>query len=87
MKVRNGGGKEISLIQGKEERLCFAGAAVKRYPMPKVKECQRVKNFHSNIHDSLNHTHDFWFVLQLLTEINFYTQDGAAMAWGAKSGN
>ena len=32
MKVRNGGGKEIRLIQGKEQRLCFAGAAVKRYP-------------------------------------------------------
>ena len=32
MKVRNGGSKEISLIQGKEQRLCFAGAAVKRYP-------------------------------------------------------
>ena len=32
LKVRNGGGKEIPLIQGKEQRLCFAGAAVKRYP-------------------------------------------------------
>ena len=31
LKVRNGGGKEIPLIQGKEQRLCFAGAAVKRY--------------------------------------------------------
>ena len=37
-KVRRGGGKEISLVQGKEQRLCFAGAAVKRYPMPKVRE-------------------------------------------------
>ena len=32
---RNGGGKEILLIQGKEQQLCFAGAAVKRYPMPR----------------------------------------------------
>ena len=32
LKVRNGGGKEIPLIQGKEQQLCFAGAAVKRYP-------------------------------------------------------
>ena len=32
MKVRNCGGKEIPLIQGKEQWLCFAGAAVKRYP-------------------------------------------------------
>ena len=30
--------EEIPLIQGKEQRLCFAGAAVKRYPMPKVRE-------------------------------------------------
>ena len=40
LKVRNGGSKEIPLIQGKEQRLCFAGAAVKRYPMPKVRETQ-----------------------------------------------
>ncbi|KAI4548589.1 hypothetical protein MG293_000919 [Ovis ammon polii] len=26
------GGKEIPLVQGKEQRLCFAGAAMKRYP-------------------------------------------------------
>ena len=35
LKVRNGGGKEIPLIQGKEQWLCFAGAAVKRCPMPR----------------------------------------------------
>ena len=29
LKVRNGGGKEIPLFQGKEQQLCFAGAAVK----------------------------------------------------------
>ena len=40
MKFRKGGGEEIPLIQGKEQRLCFAGAAVKRYPMPKVREIQ-----------------------------------------------
>ena len=32
--------EEIPLIQGKEQQLCFAGAAVKRYPMPKVREIQ-----------------------------------------------
>ena len=32
--------KEIPLIQGKEQRLRFAGAAVKRYPTPKVRETQ-----------------------------------------------
>ena len=40
MKVRNGGGKEIPLVQGKEQWLCFAEAAVKRYPTPKVRETQ-----------------------------------------------
>ena len=40
MKVRNGGGKEIPLVQGKEQWLGFAGAAMKRYPMTKVRETQ-----------------------------------------------
>ena len=40
MKVRKGGGEEIPFIQGKEQRLRFAGAAVKRYPTPKVRETQ-----------------------------------------------
>ena len=40
MKVRKGGGEEIPLIQGKEQRLFFAGAALKRYPMLKVRETQ-----------------------------------------------
>ena len=39
-KVRRGGLEEITLVQGKEQQLCFAGAAVKRYPMPKVRETQ-----------------------------------------------
>ena len=34
-KVRRGGGEEIPLVQGKEQQLCFAGAAVKRYPTSK----------------------------------------------------
>ena len=40
MKVTKDGGEEIPLIQGKEQQLCFAGAAVKRYPVPKVRETQ-----------------------------------------------
>ena len=40
MKVRKGGGEEIPLVQGKEQQLRFAGAAVKRYPTPKVRETQ-----------------------------------------------
>ena len=36
--VRRGGGEETPLIQGKEQRLCFAGAAVKSYPKSKVRE-------------------------------------------------
>ena len=39
-KVRRGGSEEIPLVQGKEQQLCFAGAAVKRYPMSKVRETQ-----------------------------------------------
>ena len=37
MKVRKGGGKEILLIQCKEQLLCFAGAAMKRYPSPRCR--------------------------------------------------
>ena len=33
-------GQEGRLFQGQEQWLCFAGAAVKRYPMSKVKETQ-----------------------------------------------
>ena len=32
--------EEIPLIQGKKQQLCSAGAAVKRYPTPKVRETQ-----------------------------------------------
>ena len=39
-KVRRGGREKISLVQGKEQWLCFAGAAMKRYPMSKVRETQ-----------------------------------------------
>ena len=40
MKVRKGSGEEIPLVQSKEQRLRFAGAAVKRYTMSKVREIQ-----------------------------------------------
>ena len=39
-KVRRGICEEIPLIQGKEQQLHFAGAAVKRYPTSKVGETQ-----------------------------------------------
>ena len=39
-KVRRGGGEEIPLVQGKEQWLHFAGAAVKKYPTSKVRETQ-----------------------------------------------
>ena len=32
--------KRGDLVQGKEQWLCFAGAAVKRYTTPKVRETQ-----------------------------------------------
>ena len=40
LKVSRGGHEEIPLVQGKEQQLCFAGAAVKRYPTSKVIETQ-----------------------------------------------
>ena len=40
LKVMKGGGEETPLVQGKEQWLRFAGAAVKRYPTPKVRETQ-----------------------------------------------
>ena len=39
-KVRRGGGEERPLVQGKEQRLPFAGATVKRYSTSKVRETQ-----------------------------------------------
>ena len=39
-KVRRGGCEEIPLVQGKKQRLCFAGATVKRYPTTNVRETQ-----------------------------------------------
>ena len=39
-KVRRGGCEEIPLIQGKEQQLQFAEAAMKKYPMSKVRETQ-----------------------------------------------
>ena len=40
LKVRRGGPEEVPLVQGKEQQLRFAGAAVKRYPTSKVRETQ-----------------------------------------------
>ena len=37
---QEGGSEEIPLVQGKEQWLRFAGAAMKRYPMAKVRETQ-----------------------------------------------
>ena len=39
-KVRRCGREEILLIQGKEHRLCFAEAVMKRYHTSKVRETQ-----------------------------------------------
>ena len=40
IEVRRGSREEIPLVQGKEQQLHFAGAAVKRYPTSKVRETQ-----------------------------------------------
>ena len=39
-KIRRSSCEETPLVQGKEQRLRFAGAAVKRYPISKVRETQ-----------------------------------------------
>ena len=39
-KVRRGIGEEIALVQGKEQWLSYAGAAVKKYPTSKVRKTQ-----------------------------------------------
>ena len=36
-KIRRGSGEEIPLVQGKEQWLHFAGAAMKRYPSSNVR--------------------------------------------------
>ena len=41
-KVRSGSREEILLVQGKEQRLHFAGAAVKRYPTSKTNPSKTV---------------------------------------------
>ena len=40
IKVRRGSGEEIPFVQGKDQQLRFAGEALKRYPMSKVRETQ-----------------------------------------------
>ena len=60
LKFRKGSGEEISLVQGKEQWLHFAGAAVKRYPTSKVRETQlRWYVLQEGIigQTHLNHTH------------------------------
>ena len=39
-KVRRGGSEEIPFVQGKEQRMYFAGAAVKKYHTSTVRETQ-----------------------------------------------
>ena len=44
--VRRGSCEEIPLIQGKEQQLHFAGAAMKKYPTGKVRETRRCSKRH-----------------------------------------
>ena len=39
-KVRRRSWEEIPFLQGKEQWLCFAGVAMKRYPKSKIRETQ-----------------------------------------------
>ena len=40
VQIRGGSQEELPYFQGKEQRLHFAGAAMKRYPTYKVRETQ-----------------------------------------------
>ena len=40
MRVRKDSGEEIPFVRCKEQWLRFAGAVMKRYPKPKVRETQ-----------------------------------------------
>ena len=40
VQIRRGSPEELPYFQGKEQRLYFAGTAMKRYHMPKVTENQ-----------------------------------------------
>ena len=40
LKVRRGSSEKIPLVQGKEQQMHIAGAAMKRYPMSKLRETQ-----------------------------------------------
>ncbi|CAN0568490.1 unnamed protein product [Rangifer tarandus platyrhynchus] len=44
-KVRRGGHEKTPLVQGKEQRLRFAGPAVKRYPMSEGVKFDISQNF------------------------------------------
>ena len=85
LKVRNSGGKEIPLIQGKEQRLCFAGAAVKRYPHVQGKrnpsKMVGVARGHQRA-DNWNHTHRKLVNLITLAPQSCLTQQNQAMPVG-----
>ena len=78
-KVRRGGGEEIPLVQGKEQWLRFAGAAMKRYPTPKVRETQvRLKPYSQKTSQS-NHTRTTALSNSMkLSHAHGATQDGGS---------
>ena len=69
LKVRRGGDEEILLVQGKEQQLCFAGAAVKRYPMTKVRETQiRQWVLRESIRGQTHQNHNHGKLANLITQ-------------------
>ena len=61
-------GEEIPLVQGNEHQLCFAGAAVKRYPMSKVRETQvRWQVFREGIRGQTHWNHNHRKLVNLIT--------------------
>ena len=99
MKVRKGGGEEIPLVQGKEQWLCFAGAAVKRNPSKLVgvarghQRADTLKPYSQKTSQS-NHTRTTALSSSMkLSHARGATQDGRVMVersdrmWSTGEGN
>ena len=60
--------EELPYIQGEEQGLCFAGAAVKRYPTSKVRETQVTwEALREGIRGQIDRSHNHWQLANLIT--------------------
>ena len=66
-KVRRGSSEEIPFVQGKEQQLRFAEAAVKRYSMSKVRETQVRQQVLQEASEDSHTNHNHRKLLNLIT--------------------